>query len=235
FTRVNKDTAAVQQHAAIANHVADPRAYNNALMDLGATVCTARNPRCGDCPWRQRCHSQSDSERVSASANPLRVASQRKVYSVAPSNRRLPRIPIVLALVHDEGRYLVARRPAGKRHGGHWELPGGKVEAGESDRQALARELAEETGLELLSARPFVTVYDNDGQRCWVLKVYRCRVFNPKAAKAKASDGLNWVSPRDFLLLDFPPANAAILQRFCDYHRLNFATLDSPDSAKEVE
>lgn len=208
------------QHAAIANDGEQPIAYNNALMDLGAMVCTARNPRCEACPWAARCASRGHREQLIASANPLKVASQRKVYSAAPRNRRLPRIPIVLALVHHQGRYLVARRPQGRRHGGHWELPGGKCEPGEADRQALARELAEETGLELLAARPFVTVYDQQAEACWVLKVYRCRVYRPEQAQALASDGLAWVTPEAFLELPFPPANAPIGERLRDYHRL---------------
>ena len=53
-------------------------------------------------------------------------------------------IPVVAAVVRRDGRYLVGRRPAHKRHGGLWEFPGGKVHAGESMLDAARRELAEE-------------------------------------------------------------------------------------------
>lgn len=214
------DRRQVWLHAAHQVHPKQPIEYTNALMDLGAAICTARAPRCAQCPWQQRCLSQGAEELLEASSNPLRVASSRKVYSAKPQRRGLPRIPVVLALVHQDGRYLVAKRPRRLRHGGHWELPGGKREDGESDRQALARELMEETGLDLLSARPFVTVYDEGDDSCVVLNVYRCRVFNPEQAQARASDAIRWVDPKEFLSLDFPPANAAILARFRDYHRL---------------
>jgi len=54
---------------------------------------------------------------------------------------------IVLGIVLRDGRVLVARRPTGVHLGGLWEFPGGRLEAGESPRQALARELQEEVGI----------------------------------------------------------------------------------------
>jgi len=63
-----------------------------------------------------------------------------------------PRMRVVAAALFDsQGRVLIAERPAGKHLAGWWEFPGGKVAAGESDAQALARELREELGIE---ARP---------------------------------------------------------------------------------
>ena len=56
-------------------------------------------------------------------------------------------IQIVLGIVLRDGRVLVARRPADVHLGGLWEFPGGRLESGESPRQALARELQEEVGI----------------------------------------------------------------------------------------
>ena len=53
-------------------------------------------------------------------------------------------IPIVLGIVLRDGRVLVARRPSGVHLGGLWEFSGGRLEAGESPRLALARELQKE-------------------------------------------------------------------------------------------
>jgi 8-oxo-dGTP diphosphatase len=62
------------------------------------------------------------------------------------------------ALVDAHGRVLVAQRPAGKELAGRWEFPGGKLGEGETPRAALARELREELGIELESARPLIAV-----------------------------------------------------------------------------
>jgi 8-oxo-dGTP diphosphatase len=60
-----------------------------------------------------------------------------------------PRLRVVAAALFDaDGRVLIAQRPAGKHMAGWWEFPGGKVGSGESDREALVRELREELGVE---------------------------------------------------------------------------------------
>jgi 8-oxo-dGTP diphosphatase len=61
-----------------------------------------------------------------------------------------PRIPVDVAvgvLIRDDGAFLLTSRPAGKVYAGHWEFPGGKLEAGESVETALDRELHEELGI----------------------------------------------------------------------------------------
>ena len=198
----------------------DPISYNNALMELGALVCTARNPTCAACPWQQRCAAVNDDERHELTSNPLKVASKKETYGVTITDRSKPRQHIVLALIHDDGRYLVAKRPADKHVGGYWELPGGKRDKGEDDRTALARELQEELGAELLAARPFVSWNHEYDDRYLSFHCYRCRLFNPDDVKPLASDELRWVEPAEFMDLEFPPANAPVQQRFKKYHRL---------------
>ena len=60
-------------------------------------------------------------------------------------------IPVVAAVIRSESRVLLGRRPEHKRHGGLWEFPGGKVDPGETDFQAVERELAEELDLRAVS------------------------------------------------------------------------------------
>lgn len=67
-----------------------------------------------------------------------------------------PRVPVAVAvglMLRADGAFLMASRPEGKPYAGHWEFPGGKIEAGESLQSALAREFAEELGVTVVQAQ----------------------------------------------------------------------------------
>ena len=61
-------------------------------------------------------------------------------------------------LIRGDGAFLLASRPEGKPYAGYWEFPGGKLEAGETVAQALARELHEELGISIGATHPWVTL-----------------------------------------------------------------------------
>lgn len=214
------DKTALWAHAAALVDRDDPIRFNNALMELGALVCTARAPRCDACPWSRRCAARGDDTRILATANPLKPVVAKPVYGAVIADRGKPRLHIVLALIHHEGRYLVAKRRKCQHQGGHWELPGGKREAGEDDRVAVAREVREELGAEVLAARHLMTFHHDYGDRYLTFHVYRCRLFDAAVVKPLASTTLRWVTPEEFVTLDFPAANRAISERLRRYHRL---------------
>jgi 8-oxo-dGTP diphosphatase len=89
-----------------------------------------------------------------------------------------PAILVVAAAILDgSGRVLIAERPAGKHMAGRWEFPGGKVAPGESEEAALARELQEELGIEVISARALMRLMHRYPDRdvelsMWVVERY---------------------------------------------------------------
>jgi len=211
---------ALQQAADDALAVREPVAWNNAVMELGALVCTARTPTCAVCPWAARCVAARDPGRLAATAAPLKAATTKQAYGDPAPPRGTPVLKVVLALIHHEGRYLAQRRPIDKHAGGVWELPGGKVEPGEDERRALAREVAEELGAEVLAARHLLTWHHQYPDRCVRLACYRVRLFEPLAVRPLASDGVAWFSPADLISQVFPAGTAPLVARLRKYHRL---------------
>ena len=113
-----------------------PRAFNQALMDLGATVCTPSRPRCGDCPGQGHCAAY-------ASGSPA-------AYPVKDAPRPLPFQVIGVGVVlNGAGEVLIDQRLNEGLLGGLWEFPGGKQEPGEPIAATIRRELSEELAIEV--------------------------------------------------------------------------------------
>ena len=101
---------------------------------------------------------------------------------------------VAAALYDSDGRVLIAERPAGKHMAGRWEFPGGKVHAGESEAAALARELREELGVEVLASRPFMRLRHSYEDRDVELSMWLVESFR---GEVQGLDGqrLKWVEP----------------------------------------
>jgi 8-oxo-dGTP diphosphatase len=82
------------------------------------------------------------------------------------------------ALFDRDGKVLIAERPAGKHMAGRWEFPGGKVAPGESESQALVRELREELGVAVTSCRPFMRLSHEYDDRVVELSLWLVDVFS---------------------------------------------------------
>jgi A/G-specific adenine glycosylase len=110
-------------------------AFNQALMDLGAMVCTPRGPACERCPLSIHCLAFKRG-----------MQDQRPVRSV---KRSIPQFHAAAGVICRDGKVLIARRPKGKLLGGLWEFPGGRQERGETLEECLMRELREELDIEV--------------------------------------------------------------------------------------
>jgi 8-oxo-dGTP diphosphatase len=110
------------------------------------------------------------------------------------------------------GAVLLARRRPGLKMGGLWELPGGKLEPGEVEADALARELAEELGLEV-EVGSFIAAAERGPI---VLEGFRCRLVRGTVGEvATDHDAFAWV-PLDALTgFETPPADVPILAALC--------------------
>lgn len=125
---------------------------------------------------------------------------------------------VVAALVIDNNKkILLTQRPWHKNHGGFWEFPGGKVEAGESLQQALHRELSEELGIIPLSFSRFTQVKHNYGDNHVTLDFFLVEHFSGTASCRESQPAMSWVPAQDLNNYQFPEANVSVLEKIKNY------------------
>ena len=115
----------------------------------------------------------------------------------------------------NDGAILIARRPEHLHQGGLWEFPGGKVEAGETLPQALARELQEELGIQIdlhsPENEPLIQVLHDYGDKRVFLDVWLVTAFSGEA-HGREGQPVRWVMPDQLSSFAFPAANTPIVQ-----------------------
>jgi A/G-specific adenine glycosylase len=117
-------------------------AYNQALMDLGALICTPKKPDCDSCPIAGGCQARQ-----------LSLQDQRPVML---PRKKTPHLTVTAAVICQDGRVLLTQRPPGGLLGGLWEFPGGTLEESDADLSAcLQREIREELGVDVRVGEPF--------------------------------------------------------------------------------
>jgi 8-oxo-dGTP diphosphatase len=115
-------------------------------------------------------------------------------------------------LVQDGGRYLITQRPPTASLPLLWEFPGGRVEEGESDLEALARELREEMGIEVEIGEQVMHTHHGYPSYDIDFRVYRCRLRSPDAQirHLRVHDH-RWVTLEEMGNFKFPDADARTL------------------------
>lgn len=122
------------------------------------------------------------------------------------------RVHVAVGVIHGcDGRILIARRAAQQHLGGLWEFPGGKVEAGETVSQALARELHEELGIVAGRQSPLCRIQHDYSDKSVLLDVWHVHDFSGEA-HGREGQPLRWVLPQELRAQDFPEANRAIIR-----------------------
>lgn len=110
------------------------------------------------------------------------------------------------------GRLLLTRRPADGAHAGSWELPGGKVEPGETPEAALAREWREELGVDVVAPEPWAFASIPEKDRHVTLLVYRVGSLRGEPAPLGVAE-VRWTVPEEALLLPLLPADRPLVER----------------------
>ncbi|WP_244901916.1 A/G-specific adenine glycosylase [Phormidium tenue] len=190
----------------LSEHLLDPqnpRDFNQALMDLGATLCTRRNPQCDRCPWQAHCQ-----------------AYNRNIQSELPMSETkgpLPHKQIGVAVIwNGQDQILIDRRKQEGLLGGLWEFPGGKIEPGETIEACIAREIQEELGIEIAVGDRLCTVTHAYSHFKVTLNVHHCTHLSGDPQPIEC-DEVRWVTLDTIEEFPFPKANIHIINALRAY------------------
>jgi A/G-specific adenine glycosylase len=172
--------------------------FNQAMMELGARICTPHNPPCHDCPVRSWCRAYRELEDPAE----LPVKGKRK---------ERPHLQVAAGLIWKKGRLLIARRPSEGMLGGLWEFPGGKLEEGESLEECLVREIAEELDIVIDVGELAASVDHGYSHFSITLNAFDA-TFVSGTPKAIGCSEWKWVVPAELEEFAMPRADRRVLE-----------------------
>jgi 8-oxo-dGTP diphosphatase len=125
---------------------------------------------------------------------------------------------VAAAMIDADGRVLLARRPAHKEHGGLWEFPGGKIDAGETPEVALIRELREELGVDvpLRCLAPLTFASHSYPGYHLLMPLYACRNWEGEPEPREGQE-LAWVRRTHLRDYAMPPADEPLIPILLDW------------------
>jgi A/G-specific adenine glycosylase len=179
-----------------------PRTFNQALMDLGATVCTPKQPDCHNCPWTAACYAHRWNVQPDLPMTETRAPLPHKMIGVA-------------VIWNHDGQILIDKRPQSGLLGGLWEFPGGKVEPQETVQDCIAREIQEELGITVEVMDHLITVDHAYTHFKVTLTVHHCRYLAGEPQPIEC-DEVRWTTLAEIDQYPFPTANHKIIAALRD-------------------
>jgi A/G-specific adenine glycosylase len=177
-------------------HKKNPGDYNQALMELGALICSPQNPECSHCPLVNLCEA----------------ARNHKIsdYPVVAAKPKIPTYKIAVAIIIKGDRLLITKRKEKGLLGGLWEFPGGKLNNDEGASEACIREVKEETGLKVEPFSRLTHVKHAYTHFKIEMDVFLCRFLSGKVNLSGPVD-FRWIELEQINDFPFPKANHKFL------------------------
>ncbi len=175
----------------------EPREVNPAMMELGALICTPKNPRCALCPVAHECEAK-------------RQNRQNELPHISPKKALTPMFDVCALALDDQGRVLLRRRPDDAKiwWRGMWELPRTTRTATESSEGALER-LGQELAIRFAPQTCAAMVKHGVTRYSIELECWRVAATN-----VEESDNLKWVGAHEAHLLAMPSMMRRLFERF---------------------
>ena len=157
----------------------NPGDHNQAMMELGALVCTPRQPDCAGCPLAGYC----------------RALKERAVDDFPKRNKRtaLPERRVAMGLVQKRGRTLLVQRREDGMLGGLWEFPGGQVDGNADLRKACRQMIKDSVNLDVAVGERLAAVSHTYTHFKLQMEVYRCQ-WRSGRVRLKGFADFRWVA-----------------------------------------
>ena len=172
--------------------------FNQALMELGARVCTPVRPQCGGCPLNAQCRARAELE-------------DPAVLPVKAPKKKKPHFHVAAGLIWKQEKLLIAQRPSEGMLGGLWEFPGGKQEPGETLEECLVREIREELDIAIEVREPLVSVDHAYSHFSITLHAFNAVWVGGEPRALECADW-RWVDPADLEAYALPRADRRIIE-----------------------
>ncbi|TCS82580.1 A/G-specific adenine glycosylase [Tepidibacillus fermentans] len=170
--------------------------FNQALMELGATVCTPKSPLCLLCPVMDFCEGRKEGNQDQLPVK-AKKKGQKIVYRVG-------------LIMQKEGKVAFVKRPSDGLLANMWELPSLESENPLSN-QEWQEKIKEEFGIELTLNQPWMTIDHIFSHLKWKLVIYRVDDSQPLANISKQSKNWNWMNQSEIEKLSFPKAYKQVI------------------------
>jgi len=174
-----------------------PGDFNQALMELGATICTPNSPTCQQCPLQNKCEAF------------LKVT----VGLFPPLKKKISskKIEVSAGIIIKNNKVYIQQRKKNALMGGLWEFPGGKREKEESPEECLEREIKEEMGVTINILKKIMTIKHTYTQFRVTLHAFTCELQS-KQIRPTECQQWKWVSLSNLKKYPFPAANVKIVK-----------------------
>jgi len=174
-----------------------PGEWNQAIMELGATICTPRNPGCARCPVQSFCRAWASGRPASYPRKRARKPRSHRHIAAAVIRRR-------------DGRILIAQRRGDGLLPNLWEFPGGKQERGETLEACCRREIKEELGVQIRVGNRLARIEHAYSHYSITLHVFACQHVSGRP-RALGCQAWRWVRAEELADYPFPRANWPIV------------------------
>jgi A/G-specific adenine glycosylase len=195
-TREQKQLQKIAASLIPAKHPGD---FNQALMDLGATICNAKNPDCSRCPVA--CHCQ---------------ARLHDLQNILPITRKAPAIPhrqaVAAAIRNSKGMLLIVQRPTTGLLASLWKLPGGFVNSDEDMENSLKSSVKEELGISIRPGKHLTSVTHAYTHFRITLQAYKCNLLKG-TPKSIGCQNWRWAAPTDLKKLPLSKIDRMIVRQ----------------------